>query len=163
MEDWKQILEFPSYSISSYGQVRNDNNGNLMSLTRNQRGIVNVGLMRNRVQYKRSVTVLVARNFLPRPRHETFDTPIQLNGDRADNRYFNLMWRPNWFAYKYHQQFDTPSVAVPEPIEETYSGEQFPNSWDVSIKYGVLDHSILEAILEKTYVWPTYQRFRLIR
>jgi hypothetical protein len=106
MEVWRTIYEFPRYSISNEGRVRNDDTGRLMRLSHNQYNILYVGLVSGRRQYKRSVAVLVAEAFLPDyERTEPFDTPIHLNGDKADCRAHNLMWRPFWFAVKYHRQF----------------------------------------------------------
>jgi hypothetical protein len=115
MEVWRQIYEFPGYSVSNMGRVRNDETGRIMALSRNQYGIVNVGLVLGRKQYKRSVALLVADAFLPTWESEVFTSPIHLNGDRSDCRAENLMWRPRWFAAKYHRQFKTGRIAVRRP------------------------------------------------
>lgn len=59
LEEWALIRDFPSYSISSLGRVRNDKSGALMAMLRNQWGIVNVGLTKEHHQYKRAVAPLV--------------------------------------------------------------------------------------------------------
>jgi NUMOD4 motif. len=161
MEEWKEIESFPVYSVSTHGRVRNDETGYFMALLRNQKGIINVGLTQNLVQYKRSVAVLVAHAFLPRPKQHTFDTPIHLDGDRGNNHVENLMWRPRWFAVKYHQQFLTEKRGFLVPVVDD-SGEMFETSWEAATKYGLIDREILTATLNRTYVWPTYQKFRVI-
>lgn len=162
MEEWTQINEFPGYSISSHGRVRNEDTGRLLALLRNQQGIVHVGLMRGLTQFKRSVVVLVANYFLPPSKLEAFDTPIQLDGDRSNANVQNLMWRPRWFAIRYHRQFHRPNLGIVVPIRETRTGEEFDNSWEAAIKYGLIDKEILDATLNRTYVWPTYQTFEVI-
>jgi hypothetical protein len=164
MEVWRHILEFPGYSVGDEGHVRNDESRRIMALLVNQRGLVSVGLTKSGVQYKRSVPLLVAQAFIPKlaKYRNTFDTPINLNGDRLDNSVPNLMWRPYWFAVKYVRQFKEPPAGYACPIEEVSTGEQFKNSWEAALKYGLLDREILIATMNRTYVWPTYQRFRVV-
>lgn len=164
VEVWRQIYEFPRYSISSEGRVRNDDTGRIMRLSENQYGIVYVGFMtRGDKQYKRSVAVLVAEAFLPDyDRPEPFDTPIHLDGDKANCRADNLIWRPFWFAVKYHRQFRTGYVHIRTPIEDERTGEQFRDSLEAAATFGLLDRDIRLAIEDGTTVWPTYQRFRIV-
>lgn len=161
MEEWCYIPSFPGYSVSDTGCVRNDETGRLMALTMNQQGIVNVGLTRDYIQYRRSVARLVATAFIPPPR-DTFDTPINLDGDRTNNNVWNLVWRPRWFAVKYFQQFINGERGFTVPVMETKTEECFHTSWEAAIKYGLLDREILVATIGRTYVWPTYQTFRVI-
>lgn len=160
--EWAQIAEFPQYSISNDGQVRNENTGRIMVLTRNQHGVVQVGLMKNGIQYKRGVALLVAKAFLDPHPLEAFNTPINVNGDRCDNSIENLMWRPRWFAVAYHKQFHEEPQGFREPVVDIQTGEHFPTSWDAAVKYGLLDKEIKTATINRTYVWPTYQEFRLL-
>lgn len=161
--DWAQIDDFPGYSISHDGRVRNDDTGRLMVLTRNQHGLIQVGLTRDKHQYKRSVVLLVAHAYLEPPTPPAFNTPIQLDGDRSNCHAENLMWRPRWFAIKYRQQFYNGKRGFDEPIVEIHSEEYFKTSWDAAVKYGLLDREIFIATLNRTYVWPTYQEFRLLQ
>lgn len=158
---WIELDEFPGYSVSDQGEVRNDDSGRVLTPTLNQNNVAQVGLMRNKVQYKRGVALLVANAFLEPP-NEAFNTPINLNGDRLDNRVDNLMWRPRWFAITYHRQFDNDLRGFRKPVIEIKTGETFDTSWDAAIKYGLIDREIMMAALNRTYVWPTYQEFRLI-
>lgn len=162
--DWEPISEFPGYSVHYEGFVRNDATGRILrsTWTRRQHGMVQVGLMYDGMQYKRGVALLVARAFLEPPALSTFDTPINLDGDRRNNHVSNLMWRPRWFAIKYHRQFYNNVLGFDEPIMDVESGERFHNSLEAATKYGLLDREILTATLNRTYVWPTYQRFRLV-
>lgn len=159
---WKAIPEFPGYSVSDQGCVRNDDTGRILVATPNQHGVMQVGLMRHRKQYKRGVALLVAKAFLPPPVPEVFNTPINLDGDRSNNDINNLMWRPRWFAVQYHKQFTNGKRGFTKPIMEVNTRERFPTSWQAAVKYGLLDREIMIATLNRTYVWPTYQEFRLI-
>jgi hypothetical protein len=165
---WSVVPEFPNYSVSNTGHVRSDiqykngNVGHILKPATNQRGIVNVGLMHNGIQYRRSVALLVAQAFLKTARPLHFTTPINLNGERYDNHVENLQWRPLWFARRYHTQFSHGVARITSPIVELGSGDVFPDSWVAAVTYGLLDCEIFEAVENKTYVWPTYQRFEVM-
>jgi hypothetical protein len=161
MEDWRGIPSFPGYSVSHTGRVRNDDTGRMMSVGRNQFGIAMVGLTRNGIQHRRSVAVLVASTFLP-TMNPSFDTPINLDGDRGNNHVLNLDWRPRWFAVKYFQQFHEEPQGYDVPIEEITTGETFPNTWIAAIRYGLLEMEIVFGMMKNTPVFPTYQLFRVI-
>ena len=142
--------------------------GRILAMTRNQRGIVQVGMMHDGLQYKRSVTALVARVWLPRiegPSHAAFnkfDTPIQLDGNRDNNHVSNLMWRPRWFAHAYHQQFRQRYVNRLEcEIVESKTQARFVNSFECAIAYGLLEKDLVLSTLNQTFVWPTFQTFFL--
>lgn len=160
---WRDLEEFPGYCISDSGVVCNSDTGRTLALQRNQRGIINVGLVFNGVQYKRSVALLVAQTFLDPPHPETFDTPIHLDGDYSNCRIENLMWRPRWFAILYHRQFrGRRAPALPGRIQERRTGVIFKNSWEAATQFGLIDREIKQTALARTYVWPTYQEFRIM-
>lgn len=163
MDLWETIPEFPDYIVSNRGLVCNENTGRIMAQSTNQHGVVNVGLMRNGVQYKRSVAVLVSRAFLPTP-PERFDTPIHLNGNRTHNFVENLMWRPRPFALSYQTQLRTPYAnRIEATIEDVWTGETFENSLVPAMKYGLLERAVVMSALNgETEVFPTGQQFRII-
>jgi hypothetical protein len=162
LTEWLPIASFPGYSVSDTGFIRNDEADRLMTLMVNQFGTVHVGLTKNRVQHKRSVSRLVAGAFLVPPRHQTFDTPVNLDGDRYNNRADNLVWRPKHFAVKYGAQFKMPPVLPDMAVEEVNTGQQFETSWDAAITYGLLDLGVRQSARDGSEVWPTYQRFTRI-
>lgn len=158
-EHWKPIKKFPGYSISDYGRVRADKSGRILSHFQNQFGLCCIGMMQNGEQKHRSVPLLVARAYIPQP-SEPFDTPINLDGDRLNNHVSNIVWRPRWFAIKYNQQFKNPyENPIMARVEDLESGEIDESSWDCAIRYGLLEQDLVMSILNRTYVWPTYQQF----
>ena len=162
MEQWRVIDEFSDYSVSDEGRVRNEETGRVLAQRMNTTGVIYVGLQRGRRQHCRSVPLLVAREFLPPHGNSNFDTPINLDGDKWNNRPENLMWRPRWFALKYRLQFHAPPKGFRHPVVEIETGVTFPTSWDAAIKYGLLDLDILVATINRTFVWPTGQSFRVM-
>jgi len=162
-ELWVPVEHFPGYSVSSQGRIRSDTWSKILSLNPNQFGVMQVGMMREGEQRHRSVPLLVAKAFIPNP-GGAFDTPINLDGDRANNAVENLLWRPRWFAIKYNQQFRMHhSHRINTPIVDLKTGEVSENSLECAKRYGLLEDDLILSILNRTYVWPTYQEFGLQR
>lgn len=162
MIQWREIVEFPGYSVSDAGHIRNDTTDLIMRLTPNTRGIPIVGLVRRGIQYKRSVPVLVADAFITAARSLSYNTPIHLDGDKNNCQAVNLAWRPRWFALEYGKQFLIGPQGFGREIQEIKTGEIFANSWDASVKYGILERDIVFSVMRQSYVIPTYQTFRLL-
>lgn len=161
-EQWCDIEEFDNYAVSNFGRVRSNWSERILSTYANQSGLVQVGLMHMGVQKHRSVPLLVAKAFIPQP-SGPFDTPINLDGDRYNNHVDNLMWRPRWFAIKYNKQFKEPyENHIAASIQDFKTGEITDNSLECAKRYGLLEQEIVLAIINNTYVWPTYQKFRVV-
>lgn len=162
VDGWVPVEGFPGYSVNSLGQVRKDSSGRCLVTRINQYGVPYVGLMRDWRQHIRSLPRLVALAFLPAP-SATFDTPINLDGDRMNCRASNLMWRPRAYAVRYARQFeeryDNP---IEVPIRAVDTGEEYPDSFEAACQYGLLEREVVLSILNNTLAWPTYQRFELI-
>lgn len=163
MERWLEIDEFPGYSVSNKGRVRNDDSGLILAMIRNQGGSFFVGMVRDGRQYKRGVAKLVANRFLPHNTQDHFDTPMHLDGDRANSSAANLVWRPRWFSNKYFRHFEDREYRrpyYPYPIYEAKSETVFANSWEAAIHYGLLEYSVYRSVVEGEQTWPTFQIFR---
>jgi hypothetical protein len=165
--EWREILEFPSYSVSDTGFVRNEDYGKdheirMMTQHVNQHGIVNVSFNRRGQQYKRSVAVLVATAFVTAAKSLSFDTPINLDGDRLNNCADNLLWRPRWYATQYFRQFIVRSQGIDRPVQEFKTEEIFDSSWHAAVSLGLLESEIVNSVIYKTYARSTYHRFRVV-
>jgi len=166
-EEWREIAEFPGYSVSNTGCVRNDDSERIMAPQVNGHGITYVGICKRDpgclvTQYKRSVSVLVAQAFVACP-NDSFDTPINLDGDRFNNDSSNILWRPRWFAVKYFQQFQQDSPCFSRPVQVIETEEVYESSWEAATTLGVLDREIAMSIMNRCYVWPIFQHFRLLK
>lgn len=161
-EEWRSIENFPGYSVSSHGRVRKDETDKIMAMVRNQIGLLHVGLTRDNMQHRRAVSRLVAEAFVKEHITEAFDTPINLDGDRMNNRAWNLVWRPRWFAIRYVQQFEPLPRSLAQPLEDIRTGDVFETSWIATTTFGLLHRQLVIATLDFQEVWPTRQRFRLI-
>lgn len=162
-EAWVDLDDFPGYAVSTHGRVMNKSTELIKIATENQQGIVSVNLVRDHIQCRRSVAVLVANTFLPDHMNHRFDTPIHLDGDRLNCAVSNLAWRPLWFARQYHTQLRSP---VQEEwrgtIELMDTGEVFEDIRECSTKYGLLEKEIILSAHTQTPVFPTMHSFRLV-
>ena len=162
-EDWREVQEFPTYSISNRGTVVTEAGRPLVQQLQ-QYGVPNVWFVRGSKQFCRSVPLLVARAFLLPPEREDFISPIQLDGDRANCCADNLMWRPRWFSICFHKERATP----PFPdwnghrVQIRETGEIFPNPLEVSKKYGVLETEVYLATQNGNSVFPQRFHYQLI-
>jgi hypothetical protein len=161
-QEWTNLasIGFPNYSLSTSGEVRNDETGKLLALTPNNRGHFKVSLY-NKQRERNTIRVapLVADFWLP-GRTETFDTVIHLDGNKANASLENLAWRPRWFAWEYHRQFEFDHYWIERPIEDADTEEFFSNSLRAVVKYGLLAKGVLLSILNQEKVFPHWQRFR---
>lgn len=160
MENWSEVPHFTNYWVSNQGRIWNRETDHYPNIRPNQLGIAYVGLRKAGISYNRAVAPLVANGFVENPYPPPFDTPINLDGDRMNNAADNLLWRPRWFAVKYHRQFNFTPAGVRGPIQEVVTEEVFETSWDAATRFGLLDRDILIAIRNREYVWPTYHIFR---
>jgi hypothetical protein len=162
LEQWKVIPAFPNYEVSNLGQVRNRNTGHILAQNINEYDVVFISIYKEGAQFKRSLARLVAKAFIPIP-YPAYDTPINLDGDRWNNRVDNLVWRPRWFAVQYNRQFKSPiyEFHIPYPIGDQHTGESWANSFECARANGLLEKDVVRAILNRTEVWPTYQHFEV--
>jgi len=160
--EWKPIPEFPEYLVSNYGDVVNGKTGKWIQLSVTQRGAVKVGLVYQRKQYTRSVSVLVADAFVP-GRDVIYDTPIHLNGDKTNNRADNLAWRPRWFALAYTKQLDRISENDRlGPLRDIATDQRYFDIVEACTLHGLLFKDVRRAIVMKESVFPTIQRFEWV-
>jgi hypothetical protein len=160
-EVWQEIEDFPGYAVSDQGRVLNEDTGNVLKCSPVRFGTPTVGLFRDGVQYRRSVSRLVAVAWLPVPDKEYFNTPTHLDGNRQNCCADNLAWRPRWFAIAYHQErnenrfndWKTDFILV-----ET--GEVFQHPRDCATKYGMLQKDIFMSLIRGNDVFPQWFTFR---
>ena len=151
---WSEIPEFPDYEVNEEGVVYNLYRGQPIKQQLNKSGVAYVCLYRDRVLNTRAIAPIVASLFLEPPISKRFNTPIHLNGDRTDNRASNLMWRPRWFAVKYHQQFTRPHSPYRMIIHLSETGETFNHPMEAVVKYGLLERSIIVDVVNQDGVFP---------
>lgn len=162
-EAWADIYDFPGYTVSNHGRVRNEKRGRLVQPSYNSRGSLKVGLVIGGKQYTRSLKVLVGEAFCGGGT-DKFNTPILLDGNQENVRADNLQYRPLWFAWKYVQQFEYIHEYIDRgPIQEIKSGDIYSSIADASVINGLLCREVHVCIAKHTNVFPTWQIFEWVR
>lgn len=142
LENWLPIERAPNYVLSTLGNVESTKTGRPIIPSMNQQGVEKITLYQDRQYITMGVALLVAQTFLPEPQRDDFTTPIHLDGDRTNCSVDNLMWRPRWFAIKYHQERrKEPFPKWARPFELVDTGEVFDHPRDCAILYGLLETS----------------------
>ena len=91
MEEWKVITDFPNYSVSTMGNVKNNKNGNILTGNKDKDGYLEVGLYKEpKKRIYRRIHRLVAITFLPN--FNNYNEIDHKNHIVNDNRLINLRW-----------------------------------------------------------------------
>ena len=90
MEEWRIIYDYTNYSVSNYGQVRNNKTGKILKSDKNSCGYLRVKLSLGGIKKMKFIHRLVAIHFLPN--YNNYSECDHINNVRSDNRYFNLHW-----------------------------------------------------------------------
>jgi len=160
--EWTTVPGFPHYLISSNGDVVNANSGRWLSVSQTQEGVPKVGLVEGNRQYTRSIAVLVATAFVP-GRDDISDTVVHLDGDQGNNRAYNLVWRPRWFAWAYANQLTATSHNDHiGPIRCLVTGARYVDVYECAVTCGLLMADIRKSLVMGEAVFPTLQRFEMV-
>ena len=108
-EEWRKIPEFPNYSVSRSGEIRNDNYDRLLKPALTNNGGLYVGFFDKNGQHKRYLSPIVAEAFVVNQTgYEPdidYDTPMHINGDKTDCSAVNLVWATRSQAVAHHRRF----------------------------------------------------------
>lgn len=155
---WKKIEECPNYSINEVGEVRRDDVQKLIKPRLNKQNISMVSLSHEGAVVTKSLALLVAKLFLPEPRNKVYNSVIHLNGDKADCRAVNLMWRPRTFVVRYHRMFNDEPLrkSIYIPIIE----KQYTSIREFCVEYGMIEGDVFSCIISGKklfhYGWVVY-------
>jgi hypothetical protein len=159
----KPIDEFPHYEITNHGRVFNTYTGREMKLSPTVNGDLTVGLVRERIQYRRSMKGLVARAFIP-GETDSFNTPIQLDGDKHNLHVDNIQWRPRWFAWEYTRQFiDPPEWVFKKPIRDVTNNRDYSSVYEAAKTNGLLFEDIRRSLHDGRRVFPSAELYIYIQ
>lgn len=99
--EWRKIKDFPNYSVSNYGEVRNDVTGKILKPWVIKAGYKCVGLREKGITYKKYIHRLVAVAFIANK--ENKETVNHKDGNKQNNAVDNLEWATysenNYHAY----------------------------------------------------------------
>ena len=104
LEEWKKIEGFPVYSVSSFGNVRNDKTGRFLKAVLNNSGYYQVCLYNDKIRKNFCVHRLVASAFIENPSNY----PMINHKDevKTNNNASNLEWCDAYYNNTYGSRFD---------------------------------------------------------
>lgn len=136
-DEWRPIFGFDGWSISPQGNVKNETTGRVLTTRLNRQGFRMVNLLQDNKLRTRSVARIVAESYLEDPRNEAYNSLIHLDGNRGNCSVDNIVWRPRWYAVRYHQMFDREPYKLSVYIEETE--EIFDTLREACMVYGLVE------------------------
>ena len=90
MEEWKTIIDYTNYSISSLCAIRNDKTKRIMKLSLNTIGYLKIGLCKNGIKKMFLQHQLMGLHFILNPNN--YNQIDHINNIKDDNRLENLRW-----------------------------------------------------------------------
>lgn len=143
---WAQLEDYLGHEVSSDGEIRNLNTGQVLKTSVNQTGVRYVALRNTTLgKYEnRAVGTLVADAFCE-GRSPDQETVLHLNGDTEDNRANNLMWSTRWHAMAYHQEINSNHQHPRKRIRNEH-GQIFQNVVQAAMATGCLPSAIDYAV-----------------
>ena len=93
IEAWMLIDGYSNYEASSFGRIRNNRSGRIMSQSGDGRGYLKINLCKNGKRKYQRVHRLVAEAFCKKPAGK--NQVDHIDNDKHDNHYKNLRWTTN--------------------------------------------------------------------
>lgn len=150
--------------ISNLGNVYNTATNQLMAMSSTIQGDYKVTLVNSDKRVTRSVRVLVAEAFVPKPYIDggaesqyLCDTVIVKDGVKHHVSADNLAWRPHWFAHKYARQFQSvyPDHFYNRKVRNIDKDVVYSSVLECGTKEGLLFDDIVRSCAAGDWVYPT--------
>ena len=124
---WKTINEFPKYSVSNDGRVKNNKTGKILTPHPDSNGYLSVSLCRDGKHFTRRVHRLVAEAFIPNPLN--LHDVNHKDGDKSNNHESNLEYCTRSYNMLHSSRTlgKKPRKPYVKPVVCIESGEVYAN------------------------------------
>jgi len=152
MEEWRDIQEFPNYSVSNAGNVKNNKTNKLLKLNV-KGGYHHVSLTSENGKKLFKVHRLVASAFIPNPENKSDVNHEDKN--KLNNNVSNLTWMTRkennqhksiWLVYNSNKNKQVIRLNVNDEILENYNSIEDAGQWAFENKLTSTSHNGRNAI-----------------
>jgi hypothetical protein len=160
---WAPISGFPAYLVSNFGQILNQETDRLLRISYTNHGHAKCSLVGLEGRQTLSVAYLVAMAHLERT-DPLATHVVVLNGNQADLRAENLVWRTASFAWKYTRQQRTthPIYVYNLAVVDISTGRRFNTILEAAESLGLLYGDIWRSTYTGREVYPTGSIFKVV-
>jgi hypothetical protein len=164
-EEWRRIVEFPHYFVSSHGRVRHEDRNVPRKITTNERGfpVILLSSATSPTRYLRQVNTLVAKAFLRPPFDEQRTAVWHKDGDLSNCDVENLMWERRDRVLEWNEmhragpKFNTPAV------KNNRTGEIYKDAFDCAVHENELESVIVWKIeKQSSSMYDENARYRYV-
>lgn len=138
-EEWKQVDEFPIYSISNYGRLRNDTTGYILKGGLDRNGYKQATICYNGKQYNRRICRLVAIAFLPNPDN------LPMVNHKDENKQNDYVDNLEWCTVTYNNNYGNRSQQTRKRVECIETGIEYDGLRVAERECGIQHASISKA------------------
>ena len=145
-EEWREIEEFPHYSISNYGRVKHQDRVEARRISVSDKGFPIVTLFGadSKTRYLRQINKLVANAFLDPPHYEDENAVWHIDGDLLNCRAENLRWETRSRVLEWNDMHRNgrPRLVTPR-VKNNRTGTVYENAYECAMDEGVLESAIV--------------------
>jgi hypothetical protein len=165
-EEWKPILDFPHYLVSSHGRVKHRDRINARRITINERGfpVILLSSATSPTRYLRQINKLVAQAFLPKPVWDEDNSIWHKDGDLSNCHYANLRWERRDRVLEWNEMHRTERPRYETPaVKNNRTGEIYRDAYDCAMHEGELESSIVWRIEKQgSSMYDERSRYRYV-
>lgn len=163
-EVWVVIEEFPSYMVSSHGNVRHVSHHEPRKLYSNHQGFPTLVLWKDNSasRYSRQVNMLVAKAFCT-PEHHTHTAVWHIDGNFENCRADNLLWdrRDRVLEWNDMQRRQAPKYKTPK-VQVNATGDIYENAYWAGMATGEIETAVISHIERYPEEYIDRARYRYV-
>lgn len=150
MEKWKNIECFEQYSVSNFGNVRNNLTGHILKPRKHTGGYMRVVLCKDKKHYDHYIHRLVAQAFISNPKN--LPEVNHKDEDKSNNFVDNLEWCDRIYQVNYgtfHERMVTTQRKTSKhskPVKCVETGSVYISMHDAERETGILYTLICHAL-----------------